>query len=119
MKQRKKFYHHNPWPQDPEGWQTPEFKGTFMEVLLILLIGLLAGLYLVYQYYVRTSPKPDPPKPVEVPQEGSTRNADLTEGRIAHIGAATQQASEYPVIQVTHAKGVRLYDREKNFPKRR
>ena len=77
MKQRRKFYHPDPWPQDPEGGQTPEFQGTLMEVLLILLIGIIAVVYLGYKYYVQTPPKPAPPKPVEVPQESSTRPTDL------------------------------------------
>lgn len=85
MKKRRKFYHPDPCPQDPEGGQTPEFQGTLMEVFLILLIGIIAVMYLVYKYYVQTPPKPASPRPVEIPQEGSTRHADLPEGQNAPV----------------------------------
>ena len=62
MKDRRKIYQ-DPWPQD---WREPEPQGTLMELLLILLIGIIAVLYLGYKYYVQT-----PPNPVEVQQEGS------------------------------------------------
>jgi len=85
MKEKRKIYK----PISLESF-TPEYyelKGTKTELVLILLVGLIAVVFLVYKYYVQSPPKPDPPKPVEVPQEGSTLNAELTEGGVAQIGA--------------------------------
>ena len=72
MKDKRKIYQ-DPWPQD---WRVPKPQGTLMELLLILLIGIIAVLYLGYKYYIQT-----PPNPIEVQQEGSTLPADLTEGQ--------------------------------------
>ena len=55
MKKRRKIYQ-DPWPEE---WRQPQFKGTFIEVSLILLIDIVAIVYLGYRYYY-------PPKTVDV-----------------------------------------------------
>ena len=43
MKKRRKFYHPDPWPQDGRG---PELQGTFVGLVGILIIGIMAVAYL-------------------------------------------------------------------------
>ena len=86
MKKRKKFYHPIHLPGE-----NYTIQGTLMEVLLILLIGIIAVVYLGYKYYVQP-----PPKPVEVPQEGSILPTDLTEAQ----GARNDSADDFQVVEI-------------------
>ena len=88
MKDRRKIYQ-DPWPQD---WRVPKPQGTLMELLLILLIGIIAVLYLGYKYY-------HPPDPVEAQQEGSTLPADLTEAQSTPVGAQQVNAQSPAPMQ--------------------
>ena len=74
MKKRKKFYH--PIILFPD--QNYTIQGTKLELVGILIVGIIVVLYLGYKYYVQPPPKPAPPKPVEVPQVGSTRQKEIT-----------------------------------------
>ena len=73
MKKKRKFYH--PFPHNPEYY---ELQGTKLEFVLTLIIGIIVVVCLGYKYYIQPLLKPASPKPIKVPQVGSTRQKEIT-----------------------------------------